>query len=93
MVEASQLFEAGTESDYDRVLLVVAPEEERIRRWGDRGGDRGGRATPHRRPDPGRGGARERADDVIVNNGTLEDLRQEESQSSVRRWTGNNAIP
>jgi len=32
VAEASQLLEAGTEDRYDRVLLVVAPEAERIRR-------------------------------------------------------------
>ena len=36
VVEASQLLEAKTESEYDRILLVMAPEEERVRRWEER---------------------------------------------------------
>ena len=39
VVEASQLLEANSESQYDRVVLVMAPEEERVRRWGEKGGD------------------------------------------------------
>ncbi len=85
VVEASQLLEAKTESDYDRVLLVMAPEEERVRRWGGRGGD----------PEDARRRiaaqlsaeiARQRADDVIVNNGTLEDLRRKVTEL-YGRWT------
>ena len=85
VVEASQLLEAGTQSDYDRVLLVMAPEEERIRRWGDRGGDPEDarrRISAQIRAEI----ARERADDVIVNNGTLEDLRRKVTEL-FRRWT------
>ena len=75
VAEASQLFEAGTETEYDRVLLVVAPEAERVRRWESAGGD----AEDARRriaaqisPDA----AARRATDVIVNDGTLADLRR-----------------
>ncbi len=85
VVEASQLLEAGTESDYDRVVLVMAPEEERVRRWGDRGGDPEDarrRISSQIRAEI----ARERADDVIVNNGTLEDLRRKVTDL-FRRWT------
>jgi dephospho-CoA kinase len=85
VVEASQLLEAGTQSDYDRVLLVMAPEEERIRRWGDRGGDPEDarrRISAQIRAEI----ARERAHDVIVNNGTLEDLRRKVTEL-FRRWT------
>ncbi len=85
VVEASQLFESGTESDYDRVCLVLAPEEERVRRWGEKGGD----------PEDARRriaaqiqaeAARERADDVIFNSGSLEDLRRKVSEL-YRGWT------
>jgi dephospho-CoA kinase len=85
VVEASQLLEAGTESDYDRVVLVMAPEEERIRRWGEGGGDPEDarrRISAQLRAEV----ARERADDVIVNNGTLEDLRRKVTEL-FRQWT------
>ena len=75
VAEASQLLEARSESDYDRILLVVAPEETRMRRWQSGGGD----AEDARRriaaqlpPDS----ARVRAHDVVVNDGSLEDLRR-----------------
>jgi len=74
VAEASQLLEAATESDYDRVLLVVAPDGERLRRWEAKGGD----------PEDGRrrmaaqlatDAARTRAQDVLVNDGTPDALR------------------
>lgn len=75
VAEASQLLEAATEDRYDRVLLVIAPEEERIRRWIEKGGDRedarrriGAQISPEE--------ARRRATDVIVNDGTLEELKK-----------------
>jgi dephospho-CoA kinase len=75
VVEASQLLEGGTETESDRVLLIVAPEAERVRRWESEGGDA---ADARRRiavqisPDA----AARRATDVIVNDGTLADLRR-----------------
>jgi dephospho-CoA kinase len=73
--EASQLLEARTESDYDRILLVVAPEDVRLRRWLAKGGDdddaRRRMAAQIEADD-----ARARAHDVVVNDGTLEDLRR-----------------
>ncbi len=85
VVEASQLLEADTESDYDRVLLVMAPEEERVRRWGERGGDPEDarrRISAQMRAEI----AKERADDLLVNNGTLEDLRRKVTEL-FRGWT------
>lgn len=85
VVEASQLLEAKTEADYDRVVLVMAPEEERIRRWGGRGGDPEDarrRISAQLRAEI----ARERADDVLVNNGTLDDLRRKVTEL-YGRWT------
>ncbi len=85
VVEASQLLEAKTEADYDRVLLVMAPEEERVRRWGGRGGDPEDarrRISAQLRAEV----ARERADDVLVNNGTLDDLRRKVTEL-YGRWT------
>jgi dephospho-CoA kinase len=85
VTEASQLLESRTESDYDRILLVVAPEETRIRRWQTGGGD----AEDARRriaaqlpPDA----ARVRAHDVLVNDGSLEDLRRKVTEL-YERWT------
>ena len=74
VAEASQLLEAGSEDRYDRVLLVVAPEAERIRRWSGKGRD----AADARRRMAGQisaEDARPRVTDVIVNDGSLEDLR------------------
>jgi len=74
--EASLLFEAGTEDEYDRVLLVTAPEEERVRRWGARGGseeDARRRIAAQMAADE----AARRADDVIVNAGSPEELRRQ----------------
>lgn len=83
--EASQLLEARSASHYDRVLLVVAPEEERLRRWEAKGGD----AQDARRrmaaqipPEEAAG----RADYVLVNDGTLADLKKK-VQALYRRWT------
>jgi dephospho-CoA kinase len=85
VAEASQLLEAKTEADYDRVLLVIAPEAERLRRWEEKGGD----AEDARRriaaqilPDA----ARARATETIVNAGTLEDLRRK-VEAVFRGWT------
>ena len=85
VAEASQLLESRTEADYDRILLVVAPEEARIQRWQSGGGD----AEDARRriaaqlpPDS----ARVRAHDVLVNDGSLEDLRRKVTELYAR-WT------
>ena len=75
VVEASQLLEARTEADYDRVLLVMAPEEERVRRWGEKGGDPEDarrRISAQIREEA----ARERVHDVIWTGGSREDLRR-----------------
>jgi dephospho-CoA kinase len=74
--EASLLFEARTEDEYDRVLLVTAPEEERVRRWAARGGteeDARHRIAAQLPPEE----AARRADDVIVNGGSPEELRRQ----------------
>ena len=89
VAEAWQLLEAKTESDYDRVLLVVAPEESRVERWQAGGGD----AEDARRriasqlpPDA----ARLRANEVLVNDGTLSQLR-EKVEGVWRGWLGDSA--
>lgn len=85
VVEASQLLEANAEDRWDRVLLVVAPEEDRIRRWAGKGGDANdarGRIAAQIAPDE----ARRRATDVIVNDGTLEELERK-IDDVYRHWT------
>ncbi len=82
--EASLLFEANTESEYDRVLLVVAPDEERIRRWVSRGGDEGDarrRIAAQILPEE----AARKAHEIIVNNGSPEDLRRQ-VEEVWKRW-------
>ena len=74
VAEASQLLEARTESGYDRILLVVAPEAERLRRWEAKGGDtEDARRRIASQIAPSQ--AFDRAHDVIVNDGSLEELK------------------
>ncbi len=82
--EASLLFEARTEREYDRVLLVTAPEEERVRRWVERGGNEEDARRRIAAQIPAEEAAR-RADDVIVNAGSPEDLRRQ-VESVWARW-------
>jgi dephospho-CoA kinase len=86
VAEASQLLEAKTESDYDRVVVVVAPQAERIRRWVAKGGDEedARRRIAAQLPS---GEAARRADDVIVNDGTPEELRQR-VEALWKSWVG-----
>ena len=84
VAEASQILEARTESEYDRVLLVVAPETERVRRWEDAGGnseDARRRIAAQIRPEA----AALRATDVIVNDGSLVDLKKK-TEEAYRKW-------
>jgi dephospho-CoA kinase len=84
VAEASQILEARTESQYDRLLLVVAPETERLRRWEASGGDSEDarrRIAAQIRPEA----AAVRATDVLVNDGTMEDLRKK-VEALYRGW-------
>jgi dephospho-CoA kinase len=86
VAEASQLLEAATEGRYDRVVVVVAPEDERIRRWTGKGGDPDDarrRMSAQISPDE----ARARADDVIVNDGSLADLARK-VEALYTDWVG-----
>ena len=85
VAESSQLLETKTESRYDRVVLVVAPEAARLARWEAKGGDA---ADARRRIDAqiSPSSAFDRADDVIVNDGTLEEL-EAKVEETWRRWT------
>ena len=86
VAEASQLLESGSEDRYDRILLVVAPEDERIRRWIARGGaaDDARRRMAAQLPFES---ARARATDVLVNEGTVEDLERR-ADRLYREWVG-----
>ncbi len=84
VAEASQLLEAGSEDRYDRVLLVVAPDDERLRRWSRKGRD----AADARRRMAGQiraEDARSRATDVIVNDGSIEEL-ESKVEALFRSW-------
>ena len=86
VAEASQLLEAATEGRYDRVVVVVAPEEERVRRWTGKGGDLDDarrRMSAQIRPEE----AARRADDVIVNDGSLADLASRVAEL-YDQWVG-----
>ncbi len=73
--EVSQLLEAGTESNFDRVLLVTAPETERVRRWESSGGAAEDARRRIAAQMPVEAAAR-RATDIIVNDATVEELRR-----------------
>ncbi len=84
VAEASQIFEARTESEYDRVLLIVAPEADRVRRWEASGGDPEDarrRIAAQIRPEA----AAARSTDVLANDGTVEELRSK-VEALYRRW-------
>src|SRR5712692_4647696 len=84
VAEASQLLEARTESGHVRVLLVVAPEGERLRRWEAKGGDaEDARRRIASQISPSQ--SLDRAHDVIVNDGTLEELRTK-VEEVWRKW-------
>jgi dephospho-CoA kinase len=86
VAEVSQLLESGSEDRYDRVVLVVAPEEERIRRWVARGGaenDARGRVAAQLSPEA----ARRRATDVIINDGSIAELERRVDRL-YREWVG-----
>ena len=86
VAEASQILETRTESRYDRVLLVIAPETERVRRWEEKGGDSedARRRIASQIPPSS---ASDRASDVIANDGTLEDLAAK-VDAVYRGWVG-----
>lgn len=74
--EAALIFEAGGEKHVDAVAVVDAPEDERIRRVAERDDVTPGQVRArmgHQLPPEE---LRRRADYVIENTGSLEDLRQ-----------------
>ena len=88
VAEASQILEARTESEYDRVLLVVAPETERVRRWEADGGDPEDahrRIATQIRPEA----AALRVTDTILNDGSLADLKRK-TEEIYQKWVDNS---
>jgi dephospho-CoA kinase len=88
VAEASQILESGSEGDYDRTLLVVAPEAERLRRWELSGGSREDarrRIAAQIPPEE----AVLRATDVLVNDGSPSELRRRVDEI-YRRWIEGN---
>jgi len=75
IAEASQIFEAGYEYEFDRVVLVVSPEIARMKRWRDKGLDPE-ELSRRMAAQVVENEARKKADDVIVNAGTPEELRE-----------------
>jgi len=73
VVEVPLLFESGMDAAFDHTLAVVADEEVRERRAADRGhaavASRTGRQLPQREK-------AERAEFVVRNNGTLDELKE-----------------
>ena len=85
VAEASQLLESSTEDSYDKVLLVIAQEVERLRRWvakGNPAADGKRRIAAQISPEK----ARERASEVLENDGSFEELRRK-VQAIYLKWT------
>jgi len=85
VAEASQLFESRTEGEYDRVLLVVAPEADRLRRWEEKGGDPEDARQRMAAQIPPES-ARQKARDVLVNDGSRDELRRKVA-AVYQSWT------
>ena len=75
VAEASQIFEGGYEKEFDRVVLVVSPDVVRMKRWREKG-LAPEELTRRIAAQVVENEARKKADDVIVNGGTVEDLRR-----------------
>jgi len=85
VAEASQIFEGGYASEFDRVVVVTAPDEARKARAfarGVAGGELERRSAAQLPPAE----ARALADDVIENAGSAGDL-EEEVAALYSRWT------
>jgi dephospho-CoA kinase len=74
VAEVPLLFEAGLESRFDRVIVVAAPEKERIRRLVDRDGVSAGQAAALLDVQMPEAEKKNRADHVVENGGRPEEL-------------------
>jgi len=89
VAEASQIFEGGYAKEFDRVVVVAAPDEARRARAAARGlppGELGRRSAAQIPPAE----ARALADDVVENAGSPEALR-EEIAALYARWVRSGA--
>lgn len=73
VVEASQIFEGGYEDEFDRIVLIVSPDIVRMKRWRVDGLD-ADEVARRMAAQIVENEARKKADDVIVNAGTVEEL-------------------
>jgi dephospho-CoA kinase len=82
------LFEAGLEDRFDRVLVVDCPEDEQRRRLRSRDGETAASVARILAAQLRRDARLERADDVIVNDGTLAILagRVDELHGEYVQW-------
>jgi dephospho-CoA kinase len=85
VAEASQIFEGGYEDEFDRVVLVVSPEIVRMKRWREKGLDPE-ELTRRIAAQVVENEARKKADDVLVNAGTTDDL-QKSVEALFDAWT------
>lgn len=84
VAEASQILEAGSAGEFDRIVVITAPEGARRRRAGARGispEEMERRGAAQIRPDE----ARAQADDVVENAGSPDELK-EELAALYARW-------
>jgi dephospho-CoA kinase len=84
VAEASQILDGGYGREFDRVVLLVAPRSARLARAEARGISRGEteRRIAAQIPEED---ARRKADDVIENTGTVEELRKK-VEALYREW-------
>lgn len=81
VVEVPLLFETGMEEAFDAIVAVVARDETRARRAGLRGTELLESRSERQLPQEEKAG---RANHVIVNDGTLEELERQVSQVMAR---------
>lgn len=74
--EAALLFEAGGDEHVDATAVVVAPDDERVSRVAERDDVSPDQVRARMQHQLSQDEMRERADHVIENNGSLEELRQ-----------------
>jgi len=74
VVEVPLLFEAGLQDAYDATIAVVADEETRARRAGERGHEAVDERVARQLPQDEKA---RRATHVVTNDGTVDDLRRE----------------